>query len=290
LANRSSDPNSVFSDTASAVLGSYNIRRTGPTLYKLEQINLDKSYQIYKERFADAGNFTFTFVGNIDTNTIKPLLAKYLGSLPSTGRHEAAKDLNIHAPAGRIEKSVYKGTEPRSTVLLVFSGKFEYSPENEIKMDALKETLEIRLLERLREDESGVYSPSVSENTSKLPQARYGFFIQFGCAPNNVDKLVGSTLDEINKLKTNGPLQENLDKWRAESKNSFEPQLKTNGFWLGYINTQLQKQEDIDEVNHYSSKLDEVKVSELKSMAGKYLNDDNFIKIVLLPEISSKGN
>jgi len=284
LANRSNDPGSVFSDTVNAVMGSNNIRRTGPSLQKLEAINLDRAYQIYKERFADAGNFTFTFVGSIDMNTIKPLLEKYLGSLPSTNQHEQAKDLNIHPPAGKIEKTVYKGSEPKATVYLVYTGKYDYSPLNNVKMEAMKETLEIRLLERLREDESGVYSPGVFENTSKLPQQRYSFVVQFGCAPQNVDKLIASTLDEINKLKTDGPPQENIDKWRAEGKTSFEPQLKTNSFWLGYITGQLQNQENMEQVNGYIQLLDKVTPSDIKATANEYLSGENFIKLVLKPE------
>jgi zinc protease len=284
LANRGSDPNSVFNDTASAVIGNYNIRRTGPTLQKLEQVSLDKAYQIYKERFADAANFTFTFVGNIDINTIKPLLEKYLGSLPSTGQHEQAKDLNIHAPAGRIEKTVYMGSEPKATVYLVYTGKYDYSPENNVKMDALKETLEIRLLERLREDESGVYTPGVQESTGILPQQRYSFLVHFGCAPQNVEKLIASTLDEIDKLKTAGPLQENEAKWRAEEKTSFEPQLKTNNFWLNYLTGQLQNGLDLNQLNNYNYLLDTVKPEDVKKMAGKYLSGDNCIRLVLKPE------
>lgn len=287
LANRAYDPGSVFSDTVNAVLGNYNIRRSGPSLQKLEQIDPGKAYDIYKERFADASGFTFTFVGSIDMNIIKPLLEKYLGSLPVTNRHEEAKDLNIHAPDGRIEKTVYKGSEPKATVYLVYTGKYDYSPENNVKMDAMKEALEIRLLQRLREDESGVYSPGAEVSTSKLPQQRYSFVVHFGCAPQNVEKLISSTLDEINKLKTDGPPQENVDKWRAEEKTSFDPQLKTNGFWLNYLSAQLQNQENLDEVNKYNSLLDVVKPDDVKTMAAKYLSGNNYIRLVLTPETAN---
>jgi zinc protease len=289
LTNRANDPNSVFSDTVSAVLGSYNIRRTGPAMQKLEQINLDRAYQIYKERFADAGNFTFTFVGSIDTNAIKPLLEKYLGSLPVANQHEQARDLDIHIPDGRIEKTVYKGTEPKSTVYLVFSGKYDYSPENNVKLDAMKEALEIRLLQRLREDESGVYSPGVEESSAKLPQQRYSFVVHFGCAPQNVEKLIASTLDEINKLKTDGPPQENVDKWRAEEKTTMETTLKTNGFWLGYISGQLQNNNDLAEVNSYDQLLDGIKPPDIKAVAAKYLGGENYIRLVLKPETDNNS-
>jgi zinc protease len=267
-------------------LGNYNLRRTGPTLAKLEQVNLDKAYTIYKQRFADASGFTFVFVGNIDTNLLKPLVEKYLGSLPATDQHEQAVDLHIHRPDGTIEKTVYKGTEPKSTVILDFSGVFDYSRQNAIIMDALKETLEIRLLERLREDESGVYSPAVFVSTQKLPEARYGFVVQFGCAPQNVDKLIASTLDEINKLRTAGPPQENVDKWRAEDKSTLETALKTNKFWLSYIAGQLQNQEDLEQINAYPLLRDKVTPGDVQGLAAKYLKGDNYIRLVLQPENS----
>jgi len=128
LQNRGSDPNLVFRDTVTAILGDYNHRRTGPSIEKMDEVNVDKAFSIYKERFADASNFTFTFVGSFDPAAVQPLLEKYLGGLPSANRHEEARDLNIHAPGGRILKEVYKGSEPKATVVMVFSGKFDYSP------------------------------------------------------------------------------------------------------------------------------------------------------------------
>jgi zinc protease len=287
LANRDSNPKSVFSDTVSAVLGDYNIRRTGPSIAKLNEINLDKAYGFYKQRFDNADGMTFLFVGNIDLEKMKPLLAKYLGSLPSTSTHSVAKDLGIHIPEGVITKNVYKGSEPQSTVLLVFSGKLDYSQENNIKLDALKESLEIRLLERLREDESGVYSPGVFVSTTKYPEARYSFIIQFGCAPQNVDKLIASALDEVTKLRNNGPLQQNLDKWRAEDKNSRETKLQTNSFWLSYFDSQLENKEPLEQISKYAPLRDQVSTEDLKAMAAKCLSGNNFIRLVLIPASSA---
>jgi len=283
LQNRESDPSSVFNDTVSAVLGNYSVRRTGPTMAKMDQIDLEKAYRIYKERFADASNFTFVFSGSIETTVLKPLLEKYLGSLPATHGAESAKDLDIHAPAGRIEKTVYKGTEPKATVLLDFSGPFDYNPQNKVAMDALKECLEIRLLQRLREDESGVYSPGVFASTGNLPQQRYSFFVQFGCAPQNVEKLIASTLDEIRKLRENGPPQENLDKWRLESKTERGTESQTNGFWLNYLAGQLQNNEPLDAAEHYNEMIDKVTTAAIKTLADEYLNGNNYIRLVLEP-------
>lgn len=288
LANRLNDPNSVFQDTISAVLSNYNIRRTGPSVEKINLVNLDKAYAVYKERFADESGFTFVFVGSIDMVAIRPLLEKYLASLPAKGKTEQAKDLHIDIPPGVMEKMVYKGTEPKATVNLVFSGAFDYSFENKLKMDALKETLQIRMLERLREDESGVYAPGVRMITAKLPDGRFSMTITFGCAPQNVNKLIASALDEVNKIKTVGPLQVNVDKFKAENQRSMETALKTNGFWLSYLSGQLQNREKLDQVDHYTQQLSLITPADVKEMADKYLTGRNYIKLVLLPENAAK--
>ncbi|RZL51133.1 MAG: insulinase family protein [Pedobacter sp.] len=284
LANRDSDPNSVFSDTTSAVLGQNNVRRTGPTVEKLNQINLDRAYEIYKERFADASDFTFTFVGSFDIAKIKPLLEQYLGSLPSTKRKESAVDLGIRPPAGVIAKNVYKGQEPKASVRLFFSGDYTYNQANNNQLDALAEVLTIKLIERLREDEGGVYGVGASASYSKLPANRYSLSISFGCAPENVDKLVASTLDEISKIKNNGAQAVDIQKFVAEETRGTETQIKTNQFWLGSIVGAYQNGEDPKEVLTYVDSLKLVTPESLKQAANTYLSGKNYIKFVLLPE------
>ncbi|MDQ2719649.1 MAG: insulinase family protein [Bacteroidota bacterium] len=283
LTNRSSDPKSVFSDSVNAIMYNYNNRYTGPSIEKINQLNLDSALAFYKQRFRNVNGMTFTFVGSIDTNAIKPLLEKYIASLPADNGVEEPKNLGIHIREGIVTKNVYKGSEPQSTVMLIFSGTMNYSQQNGIKLDALKETLEIRLLERLREEESGVYSPGVYTSTNKYPEGRYSFIIEFGCAPQNVDKLVASTLDEINKLKQSGPPELNLEKWRAEGQNSREAALKTNRFWLQYISNQIENNQPIDELESYEAEKSAINVSNLQEAAKTYLSGDNFIRFVLKP-------
>lgn len=284
LSNRENDPNSVYSDTVNAVLGNYNVRRTGPSLQKVEQINLDRAFEIYKERFADASDFTFVFVGSFDVEKIKPLLAQYLGGLPSSNRKEEAKDLGIKIPTGKMAKTVFKGTEQKSTVRLVISGDFVYNSENVNQLEALSEILQIKLIERLREDEGGVYSPGAFVSYSKYPSARYSFTITFGCGPENVEKLIAASLDEIAKLRKNGPQAVDLEKFLAEERRSTEVQLKENGFWLGYLVNQYQNQEDPKMLLTYLESLKKLNTENLKQAANQYLNDSNFIRLVLEPE------
>ncbi|WP_207429284.1 pitrilysin family protein [Pedobacter sp. SYSU D00535] len=284
IANRASDPSSVFSDTIAAVLGNYNIRRTGPTLSKIEQINLDQAYQIYKERFADASDFAFTFVGTFDNEKIKPLLEQYLGSLPTLKRNEQARDLGIQIPAGKITKEVRKGQEDQASVRLVFSGDYSYNEENNNLLDALAEVLQIKLIERLREEESGVYSPGAYVSYSKYPKNRYAFTIVFGSAPENVDKLTNAALDEISKIRKNGAAATDIAKFVAEETRTTETQLKQNSFWASYISSQYQLNEDPTDVLGYVASLKKITPAALKTAANKYLSGANYIKFVLLPE------
>lgn len=284
MANRANDPNEVFSDTVSAVLSNYNVRRTGPSLEKINQISLDIAYDIFKERFSNASDFTFTFVGSIDEAQIKPLLEKYLGSLPSNGKNEEAKNLGIRIPDGIISKTVYKGSEQKATVCLVFSGVFDYSYENILKLEAMKEGLEIRMLERLREEESGVYTPSVQASASKLPESRFNLVISFGCAPANVERLVTSAVEEMNKLKKEGPSLQNVNKFKAEDARSRETGIKTNDFWVNYLHEQLITKESFSQVFDYGVTMAKVTPKSIKELANKYLTGENYIKLVLMPE------
>ncbi len=284
LANRESDPNSVFGDTVSAVLGNNSVRRTGPTLAKLDQINLDRAYEIYKERFADASDFTFTVVGSFEVAKIKPLLEQYLGGLPSTNRKESAVNLGIKIPNGVINKAVYKGQEPKATVRLVFSGDYTYNETNNSQLDALAEVLTIKLIERLREDEGGVYGANAGASYSKFPTNRYNLTITFGCAPENVEKLIASTLDEINKVKTNGAAAVDIQKFVAEETRSTETQLKSNQFWLGTLVNSAQNEENPKAVLTYIESLKKITPASLKEAANTYLSGKNYIRLVLLPE------
>ncbi|HZX59319.1 MAG TPA: insulinase family protein, partial [Mucilaginibacter sp.] len=284
LANRSLEPTNVFQDTVSATLSNHNFRRMVTTAALLDKASLDKAYSFYKQRFADANGFTFTIVGSFDVDKIKPLLEKYLGGLPSSGGNETYKDLGIHPPAGAITKEVHKGIGDKSSVQLVFSGDYDYNDNNNLQLDALNEILNIKLIERLREKEGGVYAPGVRVSHSKLPSGRYSITVYFGCAPANVDKLIAATMEEINKIKQNGPEAVDVQKFQAETTRAIEVDLKENSFWESHLTGAAQNQENPDDALNWIHDLNKATVQTVKDAANKYLNESNFIKLILLPE------
>ncbi len=284
LTNRSLNPESVFIDTVFAVLGDHNYRRMPFTLDRLNNANLNKAYDFYKARFADANGFTFSLVGSFDIEKIKPLLEKYFGGLPTVGSTGTYKNLDIHTPAGQLTKAVYKGIGDKSSVRIVFSGGYDYNNANNLQLGALEEVMNIKLLERLREKESGVYSPGIDISNSKIPNSRYSITVKFTCAPANVDKLINATMEEINKIKQNGAQLVDIQKFQAEEKRSTEVYLKQNEFWSSALLTYAQNGDNPDKILDHISSLKNITVESTKETANKYLNDANFIKLILYPE------
>jgi len=283
LTARGNDPVNVFADSVQAVLNGYNVRRTAPSVSKIQKINPARAFEIYCERFADASDFTFTFVGSIDVDKIKPLVEQYLGSLPYTSRKENAHDFDIQTPKGKINKEIFKGVEQKSTVKLVYSGKLKYSEQENLRLDALADLLTIKLLQRLREEESGVYGVSATAQSYKFPKPHYSITIAFGCAPANVEKLIQSAKEVGEKIKTDLPLQEDVDKVVNEDLRDTEVKMSTNSFWISYLVSKAQLNEKAETITNYTAEIKKINPQVLKATANKYLSGENFARFVLYP-------
>ena len=283
-ANKGSNPSSVFADTVQAVMANYHKRGMPTTLADIDKINLDKAYAFYKDRFADASGQTFVFVGNFDVEKIKPFVTTYLASLPSLNKNENFVDNGVNPPKGKVSKTVKKGLEDKVTVQLLFHDDYVYNAENNVMLDALKAALDIKITERLREKESGVYSPGVSLSVQKNPTAHYYFTISFNCAKANVEKLINAALEEVNAFAKNGVTAEDLQKFKSEELRQEELSLRENGYWLGYLTNRLKYGDNLEQVLGNTARINGVTVDATKAAAQKYLNGDNYIRLVLLPE------
>jgi zinc protease len=289
ISGRVNSPERMFNDTINAIATNYSKRYKSFGLAELEQINLDRAFEIYKDRFRDASDFTFIVVGNFDPVKIRPLIERYWASLPSISRKETAKDLRVEIPKGIIKKTIYGGLEDKANVELLISGDYLYTDQNDFELEAIKHILELRMLARLREKEGGVYSPRVSLRLTHLPKSRYSIGIGFGCSPSNVDKLIAAVWEEIEKIKVNGPAKADLDKYIVETKVGMEGAVEDNGFWLGYLKSQLSEGHDIKEVLSYRTKLDNLSTEKLKKAINSYLTGKNYLQVVLMPQ-SKKNN
>lgn len=284
MMNRNNSPETVFGDTVNLVMSGYHYRRQPPTIAKLDSINLDKVFSIYKERFANAGDFTFVFTGSIDTATFIPLIERYLGSLPSTGQREVWKDLGIYVPEGRISKTLYKGKDEKALVKMHYSGDYAFNVANNTQLAALGAILQYRMTERIRELEGGAYTPRAGVNYIKQPRSRYLVSIEFTCAPQNAEKLIEAANNEISKIKTSGASQDDIDKFKAEQVRMRETQLQTNGMWMGWLTYVLQNKEPFTGVLYLKQRLQAVTPASVQQAARQFINDKNYIRLVLMPE------
>jgi len=284
LANQKNTPAYAFSEALNQIMsqGHFRGRMMSPEL--LEEMNLEKSMAFYKERMADASGFTFVFAGSFDLDTMKPLVERYLASLPSTGRRETWKDVGKRLPKGVIEKTVEKGIEQKSQVALIFTGPFEYTQVNRIGIRSMASVLENRLRETLREDLSGTYGVSVSSSYNKTPRSEYSLSISFSCNPTRVDELVKAMLKEIDGLKTGGPSDKHTSDVKETLLRDYETNMKTNAFVMGQIYARYVDGEDpagIYALADFYKKLDGAAIQQA---ARTYLDTNNYVKVVLMPE------
>ncbi|MCA9706381.1 MAG: insulinase family protein [Myxococcales bacterium] len=282
--NRDLNPQAVFFDEFGKAMSGDHRRRQPPTSEQLAKVDLDEAFEFYQKRFADAGDFTFVFVGNVDEARLEELAATYLASLPSTGRKEKWRDIKVKPPKGIKEVRVEKGQDPKSFVMLSFHGKAKWSPQTEDDLDMLSEVMSIRLREILREDMSGVYGVFSNGEIERRPKTRYEYFVGFGCSPENAEKLTTAVFDLMDTVKKEGVDAETIDKIKEQRRRGLETDLKENRFW----STQL--------TDHYRYGTDPRKIAELQKKALERVSSENvqkaartylgkqYVDALLLPE------
>jgi zinc protease len=284
LANQTAVPEFAFSQVLSSTLSQNHLRRRFLTPEMIDQWDLAKSLAFYKDRFADASDFTFVFVGSFDEAMMKPLVERYLATLPSIGRKETWKDVGVRRPTGVIEKKVEKGIEPKSQTALVFSGPFTYDQTQRVAIRALAQVLQARLLETIREELGGTYSITASQSYSKIPVSEYSFTIQFGSDPQRVDALVKRVMEEVERLKTNGPNEQQVNDVKQTLLREFETNSKLNAYLLTQISLKYQFGEDVAglwDIPEFYKKLD---AATIQQAARTYLKGDNEVRVTLVPE------
>jgi zinc protease len=283
--NMASDPQYTFQDSVFRIL--YRDHPWAPKLPTPEtfsKINKERALAIYKERFGNVNGFNFVFVGKFDVAQIKPLLEAYLGSLPSQNVKPTYKDVGLRPVKGVHKKEVRKGSEPKSFIRMFWNGEAPYSESEQIKLQALAELLNIKITETLREDLSGIYGGGMYGNLNKYPYNSYSVGVSLPCGPENVDKLVKAALQEIEKVKTNGPLEADLNKVKETWKQQHLVNIKENSYWARQLLQYTELDTDAGEILKYEKKIAALTPKDLQHAATKYLDMKNFVQIVLNPE------
>jgi len=285
LANRAASPVQTFFDTLTAVMNSHHPRATPPSASKLAAIDPHRSLEIYKERFANAGDFTFVFVGSFNLDSIKPLVEKYIASLPGTPTKERYKELADTEPKTIIEQTIRKGAAPQAQTFLAFNGPFNYNPRSRFDMLALTTLAQSRVIESLREEMGATYSPQFGGTGRSNPHRDYNIGAQYSSSPDNVDKLAARVFKVADSLRNYPPSEADVQKVKEQLIRGRETNLKTNAYWAGNIAARDQNGEDLAGLlTPYDDMIKNLTAKQIQDAAKLYLDPKSYVKIVLLPE------
>ncbi len=284
--NLLSQPDYYFFDQTMKIKYNNHPRVGFPTAEDMAQLDMDRIYQIYQERFADASGMTFFLVGNFDKEKTIPLLAKYLGNLPATNKGETWKNTNVNYQKGVVKKTLTYGEAPKALVDITFHGDFTWTPENRYHFKSMIDILRIKMRESMREDKGGVYGVRVSGNTSQYPESKYNITISFNADPPRVDELIETAMTDIKNAQQNGAEDKDMNKIKETQRQGRIKDLKENNFWINSLeNAYVEK---LDPKNISLASLEEginsLTSEDIKSAATKYFDWNNYLQIVLLPE------
>jgi len=284
--DQNNNPGSFFEKKIAEIMSQNHLRAIPETEEQIEaDLNLDDAYSFYKERFSSANGFTFVFVGSFDLEVLKKFTAQYLGSLPSNLKKTSTwKDTGLRYVKGGVKEVVVKGIDNKSQVDMRFTGTLKFSLKEKEKLNLLAKLLKIKLTQELREKMSGVYGVKVSGFASQMPYQWYRMNIRFSCAPENIEKLKAKVFEEIEKIKVNGVLDEDLNKIKkAELANSTEF-LENNSFWLYKLKNTFQYGLNLESILDYETKINQLDSQTFINAANTYFDMGNYAEFILLPE------
>lgn len=257
-----------------------------PTDEQISALNLDRMYEIFKERFSNAAHQTFFFVGNISWADVN-LIAKYLGNLPTTdAKPESWKKLHDYTFTGNPRVTVNKGTDNQGIMLMTGTTKgYKHSPKNAEIIDQLSACMEITALEIIREKMGGTYSPSVSVDYSRLPEQEVEWQFYINCDPDKADVIEAAAMEILKKYIEEGPDAETLAKVQEQQIINRQNAKQNNGFWMSQIIGSYRFNESRDYVvNGYEKIVKSVTAKDIQKAAKQFIDLNHHAVVFLKPE------
>ena len=283
LENLKLNPMLDFNDSIIKALYNDQIRAMRLEPEDLQKINYDRIMDMYRERFADASDFVFTFVGNIEKDSIVPLMEQYLGALPSLKRIEQGDESRMPVPRkGNYTNHFHRTLEtPKASVLSVYSGQMDYDIETSLMASILKQILDLVYLEKVRENESGSYNVNVTINIAAFPKGQTIFQTHFETDPDLKDKLINIVKDELMQIVNNGPREIDLTKTLESMLKRHDESMQENSYWLSVIDAYHFR--GYNWHTDYQTILESVTSEKIRIFAKKLIDQGNYIEVVMEP-------
>ena len=279
LTNAHVNPMLAYNDTLHKVAYATN-RMESMNKEQLKRVNYNRIMHIYKELFANAANFKLILTGNININKLKPLLCQYIATLPS---NNAKETIGTYEPKLVDGKKTYifhkKQTTPTAITTIVIKGKMEYNNRNELLMDAIGQLLRIVYTEKVREDKGGTYSVQASGNLQHHPNDEALLRIAFQTDPQKYNDLIPIVYKELEKMATEGPSQQDLDKVKAYELKVYNQVLRMNNYWEYVLYTDLYNGIDVDTDFRYI--VENMTCDDIRTTLRNLLNQNNCIEVTM---------
>lgn len=279
LTNAHVNPMLAYNDTLHKVAYATN-RMASMNKEQLKRVNYNRIMHIYKELFANAANFKLILTGNININKLRPLLCQYIATLPS---NNAKETIGTYEPKLVDGKKTYifhkKQTTPTAITTIVIKGKMEYNNRNELLMDAIGQLLRIVYTEKVREDKGGTYSVQVSGNLQHHPNDEALLRIAFQTDPQKYNDLIPIVYKELEKMATEGPSQQDLDKVKAYELKVYNQVLRMNNYWEYVLYTDLYNGIDVDTDFRYI--VENMTCDDIRTTLRNLLNQNNCIEVTM---------
>ena len=279
------DPQTYYQDTLNKILynGSPWMNEI-PTPEELDKVDAEKALAIYNQIFGNANGMHFTFVGNVDLEKARPMFEKYLGSLPSQPEKPTFKDNGIRPVKGVVNANIKKGKEAQSVITVTWTGETEYNRDENLALKALTDVLNIKVIEKLREELGGMYSGGFGSSVSKRPYSHFSVQAYVPCGPENVDKLTTALFDLVKGAQTGAIEQKDLDKVKETLKKDHRTKLQENGYWLASLTNAQIEGHNPENILEFEKRVDAITLQDLQKAAQKFLNMNNYVRAVLYPE------
>lgn len=286
LTNRDLQPESALEDAYQEITCGDEPRCQQITLDNLAAVDLARGFAIYQERFADADDFTFLFVGSFDLAQIKTLAQSYLGTLPTLPAAESWRDVSIPPPSGLYTRTLYKGAAEQSVVRLIWEAPVAAAgPMERMNIKALTTILEIHLREQLREELGGTYGVGLYGDVWRYPTPGSWFYLEFSCDPARAEELLDVAISEIQKLQSEGPTAEDVAKFKAQVQRSHEEELEQNSAWQGWLQHYVETPDEaMTDILAFGERVEAVDAVTVQNAAQQYLPLDNYVQLILYPE------
>ena len=280
LENAKANPLSTINDTISIAMFGHHPRIVMMQPEMVDQINYQRGLYMFADRFADASDFTFFFVGNIDVDAMKPLIAQYLGALPDKQRKEAAIDRKLDIlPGTRVKEYAKEMQTPMATTIMVYSGKESYNLRNNVLMDFLTQALDMVFTDEVREKEGGTYGVNSYGSLNKYPHEEAMMQIVYQTDPTKKEKL-NTLIDElVKKMAAEGPSAEQMQKVRDYMVKQYNDNQKENSYWISSLDEYYYT--GIDFNADYLNIVNSVTAADVKAFATDLIQQGNKVTVVL---------